>query len=218
MHHECVEALQPTSFPNYVSATLLRTASKTRQIAKKHTSSSMVCETFKWAPMTLVLAAATEDPITQLKSQYISEDGFHISKYQSYWTKEGKMTMLHCSGRGRYNCPYEVKVLVSRNESLAPKLFERGLHEHSELKENLCGIPLHQKLKIEEGVQSNKRPREIFEYILGDSPATKTNLQQVQRAANRLRKQLMSALETETVGDLRKYLQERELHVKKRKP
>ena len=102
--------------------------------------------------MTLVLAAAPEVLITQLKSQYISEDGFHISKYQSYWTKEGKMTVLHCSGRGRYNCPYEVKVLVSRNESLAPKLFERGVHEHSELKENLCGIPLHMKQAVKETI------------------------------------------------------------------
>jgi hypothetical protein len=51
----------------------------------------------------------------------------------------------------------------------------------------------------------------LFEDILVDSPATKTNLKQVQRAANRIRKHLLSALENETVGDLRSYLESREL-------
>jgi hypothetical protein len=168
----------------------------------------------KWRPVSVVLATASPDVSSRIKEQLASEDGTGLSKFTHYWTKEAKTTLLYCCGRRRYGCFYEVKVVekISADGSAdGVEVFEKGSHMHATQKDDLSGVPPHQKSKIAEALKERKRPREIYKEIVNDSPATKTTLAQVQRATNRLRKKLCSELNYDTVGDLYAFLTQHEL-------
>jgi hypothetical protein len=163
-----------------------------------------------WKPVQLVLATPSDDIISEVKAKLRSNDGLHVAKFNSYETVSNIVTIMHCTGRNRYRCKYTVKIEVLRDGSEG-KVFEKGQHNHENLDEALDGMPPHQKAKTLKGVRDLKRPREIYEQIVHDSPTTKTCLAQVQRATHRLRKKVLSMLPTETVGALHSCLMKHEI-------
>jgi hypothetical protein len=167
---------------------------------------SMASNTGKrgWTP--LVLGVASSDVWAKIKRDYLSEDGLHCIKFRAYPTATGKVTVMKCQGFRRYKCPYQIRVDENSASQTCSILEGDGPHDHSTEQEEIGGLPQHQKVKVQSGLKSGKRPRKIYNELVLESPDTASNLKQVQGACNRMRRKILSDFPEDSVGFLREFL------------